>query len=83
MIILPRKRPRYRLYSTSVSHNLFYLKRKFLWWWLLVPNKAKFVKCLEFRWFKNDADDYVKHVYGQYDPMTKRRKKSELIKEYM
>lgn len=80
-MFMSRKRPRFRLYPVIECPNLFYLKVKFLWWWIPVRYKGKDRK--GFKWYAIDADTYVAYIYGAYDPATKRKKSLAPVKEYI
>lgn len=78
--ILPKKRPRYRLWSIPGSSR-YILKRKFLWWWFPVLHIEGDYSAYE--WTKDEADYYVGRIFSKYDLVSKKKLKSTLQKEYM
>lgn len=78
--LLPKKRPRYRLYSIPGSSN-YILTRKFLWWWFPVIHHEGDYSAME--WTKDEADYYVGRIFAKYSLTSKRKLKSTIQKEYM
>lgn len=78
--LLPKKRPRFRLWRIPGS-NSYLLKRKILWWWFSVLHTEGDYSTYE--WTKDEADYYVGRIFAKYDPVSKKKLKNTLQKEYM